>query len=103
MKITRSEINRHPDRWVRYTNGENKEVFREKKEFGNRHAIFDLSAETGIVHVDLYNALDFPIGTVNHIAKWTNEKFGINENVARIGLYAIGLYGAYKLGKSVLK
>ena len=94
---------RHSDRWIRYVNGDNKEVFREKKEFGNRHAIFDLGAETGIVHVDLYNALDFPIGTVNHIAKWTNEKFGINENVARVCLYALGIYGAYKLGKSALR
>ncbi len=100
--ITRNEIMKQPDRWLRYVNGD-KETFREKKEFGNRHAIFDIGVEIGEVHADVYNALDFPIGTVNHVAKWMNEKFGINETVARVGLYAIGIYGAYKIGKLILK
>jgi hypothetical protein len=75
--ITRIEIMKQPERWVRYINGEGKEVFREKKQFGNRHAIFEINSEIGIIHNDLYNATDVPVGTVNHIAKWSNEKFGL--------------------------
>jgi len=31
------------------------------------------NADYGLVHPDQYNATSFPTGTVNHVAKWTNE------------------------------
>jgi hypothetical protein len=101
--ITRREIMEHPERWVRYINSEGKEVFREKKQFGNRHAIFEINSEIGMVHNDLYNATDVPFGTVNHIAKWSNEKFGINEDLARLLVWGIGIYATYKVGKHLAK
>jgi hypothetical protein len=51
-----------------------KEHYRELKQYGNRHAIFELGAEWGSVHLDQYNATDFPSGTLNHLAKFANEK-----------------------------
>ena len=77
--ISRSEILQEIDHWIYYENLEGKEVFRELEKYGNRHAVFEKNADFGIVHPDQYNATSFPTGTVNHVAKWTNENTGINE------------------------
>jgi hypothetical protein len=74
-----------------------KQHYRELKQYGNRHAIFEPGAEWGIVHIDQHNATDFPTGTLNHLAKFANEKTGIPESAAKIGIVLLGLYGAYRL------
>jgi len=94
--IFRSEIMREPHRWISYTNFEGKKVFRELAPYGNRHAVFDMGAEIGYVHLDQYNAITQPI---SHLVKWGNEKKEINEELLRLFVYGLALYGIYKLGK----
>ncbi|MFY3741912.1 MAG: hypothetical protein HMLIMOIP_002373 [Candidatus Nitrosomirales archaeon] len=65
--------------------------YRERKEYGNRHAIFERGAEWGTAHYDEYNAIDFPNGTFNHAARYTSEKTGVSETAAKVVLVAIGL------------
>jgi len=99
MRISRFEMT--PDQWANTTGfpPDGKEHFRELKQYGNRHAVFERGGTFGMVHCDQYNALDFPVGTLNHLAKYTNEKTGISENAARIGIAALAIYGAYRLFK----
>jgi len=99
--ITRAKVMQEIDHWIYYENIEGKEVFRELEKYGNRHAVFEKNADYGLVHPDQYNATSFPTGTVNHVAKWTNENTGIDEGLARLALWGIGLYAAYKAGKYV--
>lgn len=74
------------------------EEFREKPEYGNRHAIFEPGADWGEIHYDEYNALDFPNGTLDHLAKYTEEKTNIPEKWAKGGLILGGLLvGAFLL------
>lgn len=74
------------------------EEFREKPEFGNRHVIFELDSDWGEIHYDEYNALDFPNGTLDHLAKYTEEKTNIPEKWAKGGLILGGLLvGAFLL------
>jgi len=103
VSISRREIMLERWCWLPYVNFEGKEVFRELKKYGNRHAIFDKGAEWGYVHSDKYNATDFPIGTRDHIAKWLSEKIGINEKLARFLVSIAGLYVGYKTGKYLYK
>ena len=96
MYTHRSEITK--EQWVEtsYLRGDNKEEFRERKEFGNRHAIFERGSEWGEVHDDEYNATDFPSGTLMHAANYTEEKTGIPKGLAAFGL-VLGLgYVGYK-------
>ena len=95
--ISRSEIMREfGTRWLGDLRFDGKEGFREVEPYGNRHVVFDYGAELGYVHDDQYNATSFPKGTVNHIAKWANEKTGINENLARLLGWGALLYAGYK-------
>jgi len=73
-----SQITSESERWIRTWDG-----YREIEKFGNRHATF-IDSEWLDVHWDQYNATSFPTGTVNHLAKWGNEKTGINEDVLRV-------------------
>lgn len=100
--IHRSEI--VPERWFNSTGlpPDGKEHFRERKEYGNRHAIFERGAQWGTVHVDDHNATDFPVGTVNHLAKYTSERTGMPEAVAKAGIALGAIYLGYR-GLKALK
>jgi hypothetical protein len=65
----------------------------------NRHAVFETGAEWGTVHEDEHNATDFLVGTVNHLAKYTNERTGVPEGLAKLAIVLLGAYGIYRLGK----
>ena len=94
--IHKSEITK--ERWTNtsYLRNDGKEEFREKAQFGNRHAVFVKSAEWGEVHYDEHNATDVPVGTIMHAAKYTEEKTGIPKGLAALGI-AFGLgYVGYK-------
>lgn len=100
--ISRSEIMRdYGTRWLGDLRLDGREGFREVESYGNRHVVFDHGAEWGYVHDDQYNATSFPAGTVNHLAKWGNEKTGIGEGLLRLVEWGALLYGAYKVGKYV--
>ena len=90
-----SEIQSEPYRWMQTLNG-----YREIEKYGNRHAKF-IDNEWLDVHWDEYNATSFPTGTVNHLAKWGNEKTGIDEDVLRVVgwgvLIAVGIKLLQKL------
>ena len=79
------------DRWVNtsISRFDAKIEFREKPQFGNAHVIFPQNSEWGEEHIDKYNALDFPSGTVDHLAKYSEEKIGIPETIAR-GVIVVG-------------
>lgn len=97
--IHRSETK--SNRWINttYLRTDGKEEFRERKEFGNRHAVFMKGSEWGELHHDEYNATDFPIGTVNHTAKYVEEKTGIPQELATAGI----IIGAGYIGYKILK
>jgi len=99
MIIHRSQITN--ERWIdtSFLRSDVKEEFRERAKFGNRHAIFKKGSQWGYVHVDKHNATDFPSGTLNHAALYTNEQTGISEDIAKIGILGIGIYAAYKILK----
>ena len=79
------------NRWAEtsFLRFDGKREFREKPEFGNSHVVFSPSSEWGEEHIDKYNALDFPTGTVDHLAKYTEEKTNIPETIAG-GLIVVG-------------
>src|SRR5437660_2484674 len=103
--IHRSEITK--ERWINTSDlrTDDKEEFREKTKFGNRHAIFEKGALWGEVHYDKYNATDFPVGAVNHFAKYTEEKTGIPKGfvilVVVIVAVVIGIHVIKYLAKNV--
>jgi len=107
--IFRESVEGHPERWMN-TSGirsDNKEEYRERKEFGNRHVIFENGTLYGTIHHDKYNATNFPVGTVQHISKYTEEKTGIPQDWvtgAIVGVVAgLSLYAGYKTAKWVSK
>lgn len=89
------------ERWedTSFARFDSKLEFREKPKFGNRHAVFNNGSEWGEVHFDEYNALDFPKGTVDHLAKYTEEKTSIPKELAKVVLVAGGIYAGYKILK----
>ncbi|MCV0366388.1 MAG: hypothetical protein K5798_03860 [Nitrosopumilus sp.] len=93
-----SEILSESEKWVITHNWFGKIEYRELEKFGNRHAVFENDSEWGAVHYDQHNATSFPIGTVNHLAKWGNEETGLDEGLLRL----VGWIGLlYVEGKSI--
>ena len=88
-----------PDRWTNtsFARFDGKIEFRELPKFGNSHVVFDKNSEWGEEHLDQYNALDFPSGTVDHLAKYTEEKTGIPETIAAGAIVVGGLIIGSKL------
>jgi len=89
--IHKSEIQSEPYRWIQTLDG-----YREIKKYGNRHAKF-IDNEWLDVHWDEYNATSFPKGTIDHLAHWTNEKTGVNENLLRLVGWGVLAYAGIKL------
>ena len=94
-----SEI--HPQNWIdtSLVRSDGKLEFREKPQFGSRHAIFYKGSDWGEVHNDEYNALDFPNGTLDHLAKYTEEKTSLPKEAIKIGIIFGSLYAGYKILK----
>ena len=103
--IFRKDVEEHPERWMNTSDirSDNKKEYRERKEFGNRHVIFENGALYGIVHHDKYNATDFPVGTVQHVSKYTEEKTGIPAGLVTFGIIAVSAFLGYKAIKYVAK
>jgi len=97
--IHRSEI--IPEQWVdtSFARFDGRQEFREKPQYGNRHAIFNPGSDWGEVEVDEYNAADFPNGTLNHLSKYTEEKTAIPQEIAKVGIVLGAGYVLYKLIK----
>ena len=98
-----SEIN--SERWTNTSliRSDNKIEFREKPQFGNRHVLFEIDSSWGTVHYDKYNALDFPDGTINHLAQYTEEKTSLPAGLAKIAIVIGGVYVGYKLLKFLVE
>jgi len=94
--IHRSEITQEHWFHTSYLRGDGKEEFREKVQFGNRHAVFVRGEELGEVHDDEHNATDVPVGTIMHAAKYTEEKTGIPKGFAALGIVLSLGYVGYK-------
>ena len=60
---------------------------REKPQYGNRHAVFNKGSEWCEVHIDEHNVLEFPIGTVDHLAKYMEEKTSLPREIAKVGKF----------------
>ena len=101
MKITIAEINAHRDRWIdtSFARADGKIEYREKKAFGNRHAVFENGARIGGVHIDSYNATDVPEGTIKHISNYAEEKTGIPQWLFNLLIVGGVLYGGYRIAK----
>ena len=103
--ITRQEVKEHPERWMKtsWLRLDGKEEYRERKEFGNRHVIFERGTLFGEIHYDKYNATDFPVGTVQHTSNYTEEKTGIPAGLVTLGIIAVSAFLGYKAIKYVSK
>ena len=105
MFITLHQVRSHPAQWIdtSYLRSDGKIEYRERKEFGNRHAVFERGQTYGAIHHDRYNATDFPAGTVRHASRFIEEKTGIPERVttAAISGVAVGAlaYAIYRICK----
>jgi len=101
--IYRSQITK--ERWAdtSYLRTDDKEEFRERAKFGNRHAVFEKGSEVGYIHYDKYNATDIPVGTINHAAKYTEEKTGIPQGLVALVIVIVGIIGILTVGRSLLK
>ena len=97
MIIRRSEITKN--RWIdtSYLRTDDKEEFRERKEFGSRHVVFDKNSSLGMIHYDEFNATDFPVGTINHFSNYVEEKTGIPKILTTVLTMGIVFYAGYKL------
>lgn len=77
--------------------------FREKMQFGFRHAEFQKSSDIGTVHYDMYDATDIPFGTVAHLSQYFSENTGISDSfwiaVLFIMLFAVFYEAARHLAK----
>ena len=73
------EVNRY--RWhnTSFLRADGKTEYREKSGYGNRHAVFENGSSVGDMHVDRFNATDFPMGTIRHASNYVEEKTGIPE------------------------
>lgn len=105
--ISIDEVRSHPERWMdtSYFRSDGKIEYREKKEYGNRHAVFDSNALLGSTHIDQYNATDFPKGTTQHASKYVEEKTGIPQDLVTgaivVAVAGLSLYAGYKTAKWV--
>ena len=97
--ISRNEINN--SRWINTSiiRLDGKEEFRELKEYGDRHAVFDVNSQIGYVHNDEYNVTNFPLGTINHFSNYVEEKTGIPKTWVEVGLGILAIFAACKLSK----
>lgn len=96
--ISVDEVRSHPEQWVdtSYLRSDGKTEYREKKEYGNRHAVFDIGAFWGSIHIDQHNATDIPVGTTKHLSNYVEEKTGIPQGLVTLGVIAVGLFAGYK-------
>lgn len=98
MQITRAGIEASRSRWydTSILRSDGNVEYREKKEFGNRHAVFEGGSLVGDVHVDKFNATDVPIGTIRHVSNYIEEKTGIPEPLTTLAIILGGGYLVYK-------
>ncbi len=102
MKISLNEILLHPERWgnTSYLRSDGKIEYRERKEYGNRHAVFNNENSLwGETHIDKFNATNFPVGTIRHAGKYIEEKTGVPEKAVSLGiglLIVLALCVSYK-------
>lgn len=96
IQILRHEITK--ERWAdtSYLRTDGKEEFRERVNYGNRHAVFEKGSQIGYVHIDKFNATDIPLGTINHASNYVEEKTGIPQGLVTLGGIALGLFAGYK-------
>ena len=57
----------------------------------------------GETHYDKYNATNFPQGTLNHTANYVEEKTGIPQGLAALGMVLGLAYVGYKAAKYLSK
>ena len=103
MRIHRSEITNQQWTDTSYLRTDGKEEFRERKEFGNRHVVFENGSIWGEVHYDQYNATDFPKGTVSHASNYVEEKTGIPKGLITLAIVLGSAYVGYKTLKYLSK
>ena len=96
IPIYRNQITK--EKWIdtSYLRTDDKEEFRERAKYGNRHAVFEKGSQVGYAHIDKFNATDIPIGTINHTSNYVEEKTGIPQGLVALGVVALGLFAGYK-------
>lgn len=92
-KITLHDIMADRTRWQNTSmlRHDDKVEYREKKEYGNRHAVFEKGSCIGDIHVDKFNATDIPVGTIRHIGKFIEEKTGMPESITSSAIAILGI------------
>lgn len=98
MQITRADIEASRSRWydTSILRPDGNVEYREKKEFGSRHAVFESRSFVGDVHTDRFNATDAPLGTIRHVSNYVEEKTGIPEPLTTLAIILGGAYLGYK-------
>ena len=101
--ISIEEVRLHPEQWIdtSYLRSDGRIEYREKKEYGNRHAVFNPGAFWGSTHIDQYNATDVPVGAVKHFSNYVEEKTGIPQGLVILGTIAAAAFAGYGIAKWV--
>ena len=97
MNTTIADIMAERQQWYNtsFLRTDGKIEYREKAEFGNRHAVFENGSYVGDMHTDRFNATDVPVGMVRHAGNYVEEKTGIPEPLATLGIVLVGIGVAY--------
>ncbi len=77
--------------------------YRELPSCGNgfEHAIFAKNSQVGTFHLDKYNALAFPLGSVDHFAVFVSMSTGIEQSIVTIMIWGVAFFGTYYIIKDV--
>ena len=103
MIVSRSDIEADRYRWhdTSFLRADGKTEYRERAGYGNLHAVFEKGSFIGDMHVDRFNATDFPMGTIRHASNYIEEKTGIPEPLLTGATILVGAYAAYKAAQWV--
>lgn len=115
--IDRSVILKNPDMFTYipyYLNYNGLDSYREKPEFGFENIYCIKNSNACIMHQDSFNALQFPFGTVAHIADFLivdcngiqkqvgSSCFGVSDYYITILVWAGVIFGGYYILKSII-
>lgn len=62
---------------------------------GLKHAKFERGSNVGTWHYDKYNAVNFPLGSIDHFGDFLSIHTHINESLIFIGIWGVIFFGGY--------
>lgn len=73
--------------------------YRQLPQYGNGHAVFRQGSDIGEVHYNIYNATDFPLGTIAHLAQYFSEHTSLMQQIWVFLIVAFSFFILYLVAK----